>query len=89
MKLMILKNILDLNQRIITYRQDMYELARNKGISDPDVIKISQKLDEDIIKLQKIICEIRSLPIGINSYQVYRSEPVSIHSDFLMKRSTS
>ncbi|MGM0879168.1 MAG: Spo0E family sporulation regulatory protein-aspartic acid phosphatase [Bacillota bacterium] len=40
---MILKNILDLNQCIIKYRQDMYELARNNRISDPDVIKISQK----------------------------------------------
>ncbi|MGM0878636.1 MAG: aspartyl-phosphate phosphatase Spo0E family protein [Bacillota bacterium] len=82
---MILKSILDLSQCINKYRQDMYELARNKGLSDPDVIKVSQKLDEEIIKLQKIICEIRSLPIGINSYQAYSSEHVSIHSDYLTK----
>jgi hypothetical protein len=82
---MILKNILDLNQCINKHRQDMYELARNKGISDPDVIKISEKLDEDIIKLQKIICKIRSLPIGKNSYQAYSSVPVSTHSDCMLK----
>jgi Spo0E like sporulation regulatory protein len=82
---MILKNILDLDQCISKHRQDMYELARNKGISDPDVIKISQKLDEDIIKLQKIICRIRFLPNGINDYQAHSSVPVSTQTDWMME----
>jgi hypothetical protein len=82
---MILKHILDLNQCISKHRHDLYVLARNKGISDPDVIKISQKLDEDIIKLQKIICKNLSLPIGENFYQAYSNVPVSTHSDCILK----
>jgi hypothetical protein len=68
-KLMILKSALDLSKSINEYRQDMYELAKNKGISDPGFIQISQRLDEKIIMLQKIIFDIRSLPKGTSSYQ--------------------
>ena len=40
--LMILKKALDLSKSIDDYRLDMYELAKNKGLSDPDVITIRQ-----------------------------------------------
>lgn len=55
---MVLKNALDLSKSIDDYRKDMYELAKNKGISDPDVIKISHQLDEKITMLQKIILKL-------------------------------
>lgn len=57
---MILKSALDLSQSIKEHRQDMYKLAENKGMSDPEVIQISQQLDGQIIKLQKIMCELDS-----------------------------
>ncbi|MCM3790122.1 aspartyl-phosphate phosphatase Spo0E family protein [Domibacillus indicus] len=56
---MILKNVIDLRKNIRKHRQDMYELANCKGIAHPDVIKASQQLDEEIVRLQKIIQEIR------------------------------
>jgi Spo0E like sporulation regulatory protein len=52
---MILKNALELSKSIDHYRQDLYELARDKGFSDPGVVKISQELDEKIFKLQEIV----------------------------------
>lgn len=66
---MILKKVLDLSKSIHEYRQDMYELVKNKGISDPDVVRISQQLDGEITILQKIINEIRSVPTGTSRYQ--------------------
>ncbi|MED1466791.1 aspartyl-phosphate phosphatase Spo0E family protein [Bacillus salipaludis] len=62
---MILKNALDLSKSINKYRQDMYELAKNKGISDPGVIQISQRLDEKIIMIQKMISDFRSVQRNI------------------------
>lgn len=56
---MILKNVIDLRKNIRKHRQDMYELANYKGIAHPDVIKASQQLDKEIVRLQKIIQEIR------------------------------
>ena len=52
---MILKEVLDLSKSIDHCRIDMYELAKKKGLSDPDVIKISEQLDREIIMLQKIL----------------------------------
>ncbi|MEH7683455.1 Spo0E family sporulation regulatory protein-aspartic acid phosphatase, partial [Priestia megaterium] len=42
---MILREVLDLSKSIANYRLDMYELAKNKGFSDPDVLKINQQLE--------------------------------------------
>lgn len=53
-RLMILKEALDLSKNIADYRLDMYELVKSKGLSDPDVIKISQQLDKKILMIQKI-----------------------------------
>ena len=50
---MILRNVLDLRNSIDECRKRMYELAREKGTSDPDVVKISQQLDNKIMMLQK------------------------------------
>lgn len=58
---MILKSVIDLNKNIENYRRDMYELVKNKDISDPDVIRISHRLDEEILFFQKIMDEINSL----------------------------
>lgn len=46
--------ILDLINSIREYRKDMYDVAKNKGISHPDVLKISQQLDKKIILFQSL-----------------------------------
>lgn len=58
---MLLKNALNLRKDISKHRHDMYVLVERKGLSHPEVIKISQQLDEEIFLLQKIICEINSI----------------------------
>ncbi|MBT2701305.1 aspartyl-phosphate phosphatase Spo0E family protein [Bacillus sp. ISL-40] len=58
---MILREALDLSKSIANCRLDMHELAKDKGFSDPDVIKISQQLDSKISNIQKILYKIRSL----------------------------
>lgn len=55
---MILKTVLELSKMIDEHRQDMYVLTKNKGTSHPEVIKISQNLNEDILRMQNIIEEI-------------------------------
>ncbi|OKL35351.1 aspartyl-phosphate phosphatase Spo0E family protein [Domibacillus mangrovi] len=52
---MYLKEILYLTKSIDEDRQVMYELAVNKVLSDPDVVKISQKIDRKIEIVQKIM----------------------------------
>ncbi|MGG3452214.1 MULTISPECIES: Spo0E family sporulation regulatory protein-aspartic acid phosphatase [Bacillaceae] len=52
---MVCKNLLDLKNSIDDDRLVMYELAKNKELSDPDVINISHKIDRKIIILQKMI----------------------------------
>lgn len=47
-------NVIDIMKCIDNYRMDMYELAMKKGIADPDVIKLSQDLDEKIINIMYI-----------------------------------
>lgn len=61
---MLLKNALDLRKDISEHRQDLSNLAKSKGLSHPEVIKISQQLDEEIILLQKMIREISSVQKG-------------------------
>jgi len=56
---MILKEELDLIKSINECRLEMYELASNKGFSEPEVIKISHQLDRKIIMLQKMMYAIR------------------------------
>ncbi|MED3993587.1 Spo0E family sporulation regulatory protein-aspartic acid phosphatase [Peribacillus frigoritolerans] len=57
---MILKRVLELSKMIDGQRQDMYMyvLTRVKGTAHPEVIKISQHLNEDILRMQNIIEEI-------------------------------
>ncbi|KOR80357.1 Spo0E family sporulation regulatory protein-aspartic acid phosphatase [Peribacillus frigoritolerans] len=55
---MILKTVLELSKMIDGHRQDMYVLTKNKGTSHPEVIKFSQYLNEDILRMQNIIEEI-------------------------------
>jgi hypothetical protein len=56
---MILREALDLSKSIANDRMDMYELAKNKGFSDTDVIKISQQLDLKILTIQKYLYKLR------------------------------
>jgi hypothetical protein len=58
---MILRDVAALSASIGEYRQRMYELAKKKGISDPQVLKISKQLDRKIMMLQKIMCKVQSL----------------------------
>jgi hypothetical protein len=69
---MVLKNVLDLIESIDECRRDMYELTKNRALSDPEVVNISQQLDGKITKLQKIIYELRSLPIGAAAFRAYK-----------------
>ncbi|MEN3772996.1 aspartyl-phosphate phosphatase Spo0E family protein [Priestia megaterium] len=52
---MILREVLDVSKSIANYRLDMYELAKNKGFSDPEVLKINQQLDLKIQNIKNII----------------------------------
>jgi Spo0E like sporulation regulatory protein len=71
-RLMILKKALDLSKSITDYKRDMYKLAKNKGISDPDVIRISHKLDGQIVMLQKMIYTLRSSKTETSYYKDYK-----------------
>lgn len=88
---MILKNALDLSNSIGECRRNIYELTKNKGISDPDVAKVSQKLDGKITMLQKYIymkfapCQKEHLLFRITNMV----KPASILYDCLLKWSTS
>lgn len=62
---MILRKALDIRKSIDDYRQELHELTKKKGHTDPDVIQIRQQLEEKILMLKKIIYEIRSLSMGI------------------------
>jgi hypothetical protein len=52
---MILKAVLELSNNINNNRKEMYKLAKDGGLSDPNVLKISQKLDGDINVLQQLM----------------------------------
>lgn len=52
---MFFKNSLILKSAIDEYRQNMHKLAKEKGVLDPEVIKISQELDMKIVILQKVL----------------------------------
>ncbi|MEI4828966.1 aspartyl-phosphate phosphatase Spo0E family protein [Bacillus sp. FJAT-53711] len=52
---MISRKLLALNKSIDEHRYDMYELAKEKGLLDPQIIKISQQLDREIIIWQKSV----------------------------------
>jgi hypothetical protein len=57
---MILREVLDLSQSIANYRLDKHELVKNKGFSDPDVLKINQQLEFKIQNIKNIVKDIRS-----------------------------
>ncbi|MBD8114140.1 hypothetical protein ACRBU7_29025 (plasmid) [Priestia aryabhattai] len=57
---MILREVLDLSKSIANYRLDKHELAKNKGFSDPDVLKINQQLNFKIQNIKNIAKDIRS-----------------------------
>lgn len=69
---MILKKALDLTKSIEDYRLDMDELAKKKGLSNPDVITISQKLDKKVLAVQKILYTICTPQTGTPDYQNHK-----------------
>lgn len=52
---MILKVALEVTKSINAIRQDLRELIKNKGLSDPEVIRMNQQLDREIITLKKLV----------------------------------
>ncbi|MFD4819895.1 Spo0E family sporulation regulatory protein-aspartic acid phosphatase [Peribacillus butanolivorans] len=52
---MNLKDLHVLRESINEDRHSMYKLAEKRGISDSQVIKVSQQLDRKIILIQKVI----------------------------------
>lgn len=62
MRQVILKRALDLRRSIDEYRRNINDLATNKGIPNPEVIRLNQELDKKIIILQKMLVEIHSEP---------------------------
>lgn len=71
---MILKGTLDLIKSINDCRLDMYELAKKKGFTDPDVIKISDQLDKKIIMLQKMKYTIHPSHSETSYYSAYKHD---------------
>lgn len=69
---MILKKALELTKSIEDYRLDMDELAKKKGLSNPDVITISQKLDKQVLAVQKILYTICAPQAGTPDYQNHK-----------------
>ena len=57
---MILREVLDLSKSIANYRLDKHELVKNKGFSDPDVLKINQQLELKIQNIKNIARGVRS-----------------------------
>lgn len=51
----MLNQVLELNRCINQDRQELYELSKNKNLSDPSVVKVSQNLDRKIFMLQKAL----------------------------------
>ncbi|MFB9760812.1 aspartyl-phosphate phosphatase Spo0E family protein [Ectobacillus funiculus] len=70
--IMILKKALELTKSIEDYRLDMDELAKKKGFSNPDVITISQKLDQKMLAVQKILYTIYTPQTGTLDYQSHK-----------------
>ena len=68
---MILRSALELSKGIENDRLDMYELIKNKGLSNPDVINISQQLDKKITLLQEMMLAIRSKNPKLSHYQIH------------------
>lgn len=56
---MILREVEYLRKSIVRDRLNMFEIAKGKELSHPDVLKISQQLDKKIVKIQKIMSTIK------------------------------
>ena len=56
---MILKKIIELSKSIQEQKRNVYRLAKNRNLVDPDVIHASQILDTKIVALQKILKNMR------------------------------
>ncbi|MEW9670022.1 hypothetical protein [Ammoniphilus sp. 3BR4] len=52
---MLLSKVLDLNNSLSKNRLKMLDLAKLKGMSDPEVIQVGEKLEQVRENLQKII----------------------------------
>jgi hypothetical protein len=54
---MFLSKVVKVCSKIDDYRKDMQELAMSKGLDDPEVLKLSMKLDKLINVYQEIITD--------------------------------
>lgn len=52
---MILKKILDIKQSIEKQRKELLNIAKEKSLTDPDVLVMSRQLDQEIVTMQKLI----------------------------------
>ncbi|MEW9674077.1 Spo0E family sporulation regulatory protein-aspartic acid phosphatase [Ammoniphilus sp. 3BR4] len=52
---MLLSKMLIVRDFIIKHQEELYNLVKNKGFNDPDVLKVSQELDEKINILQRTL----------------------------------
>ncbi len=55
----MLNQVLELNRCINEDRQVLYELSKNKNLSDPSVVQVSQNLDRKIFMLQKVLIDVK------------------------------
>lgn len=58
---MLFFRALQLNKRIKQQRVVLTQCINLKGIKDPQVLELSQKLDKSVLELQKIILKVKSI----------------------------
>ncbi|MFB9760747.1 aspartyl-phosphate phosphatase Spo0E family protein [Ectobacillus funiculus] len=59
---MLLFKLVQTEKRIKEYQQDMYDLAKVRGLNDPQVLSISQKLDKEIVFFQYFAMNLPKVP---------------------------
>lgn len=52
---MVLFQLVNLSNQIENGREIMHSLAGQKGLKDPNVLKVSQQLDENIVSYQRLL----------------------------------
>jgi hypothetical protein len=56
---MLLSKLLYMKETIGKYRENMHEVAKNKGVSHPEVVEMNRSLDNRISKLQQLLLSSR------------------------------
>ncbi|MEW9673713.1 Spo0E family sporulation regulatory protein-aspartic acid phosphatase [Ammoniphilus sp. 3BR4] len=50
--------LVNLKHKLENEREIMHELALKKGLSDPEVVKVSQEIDQLVLNLQKMVASL-------------------------------